>query len=258
MKQHWNNYTPDDHDVWNTLFERQVKNLKDKAWSEYLLSIPRAGIYDDAVPDFRTVEEHLGKETGWQIEVVKGIIPVQEFLQLLAEKRFCSSTWLRKRSQLDYLEEPDMFHDTFGHLPLLVNKHYADFVQQFATMGLKFCNNEKAVMLLERLYWFTIEFGLMKEDGKLRIYGAGILSSFGESNHIYSDKVTLKKFTVKDVLMQPFHNNEVQNLYFVVEDMNDLWNSIAETEEFLIAFTNGNFNEEEFQFEKQLGSAAMA
>jgi len=150
-----------------------------------------------------------------------------------------------------------MFHDTFGHLPLLVNKQYADFVQQFAVMGLKFCDNEQAVMLLERLYWFTIEFGLMKENGQLRIYGAGILSSFGESHHIYSDKVELKKFTVKDVLLQPFHNNEVQHLYFVVENMNDLWNSIPETEKFLTDFVNGKFDEEEFCFEKQLGSAAM-
>ncbi|MBI3510052.1 MAG: phenylalanine-4-hydroxylase [Bacteroidetes bacterium] len=255
MKQEWNKYTIEDHEVWKLLFERQVKNLQNKAWSEYLRCIPLAGLKADTVPDFGIVEHYLAKKTKWEIEVVKGIIPVQEFLELLAKKKFCSSTWLRKRHQLDYLEEPDMFHDTFGHLPLLANEKYAKFVQDFAVMGLKFCSNEKAVMLLERLYWFTIEFGLMKDNSQLRIYGAGILSSFGESKHIYSDKVELKKFSIRDVLLQPFHNNEVQNLYFVVEDMNDLWNCIPETEKMLSDFVNRKIPEEQFHFGEQLGSA---
>ncbi|HEU4718577.1 MAG TPA: phenylalanine-4-hydroxylase [Bacteroidia bacterium] len=255
MQQHWNKYTNEDHAVWKILFERQVKNLADKAWSRYLTCIPLSGQHADAVPDFSIVEKHLARTTGWTIEVVKGIIPVGEFLSLLSRKKFCSSTWLRQRHQLDYLEEPDMFHDTFGHIPLLADEDYSAFVKNFADMGLKFCHNEKAVMLLERLYWFTIEFGLMKENDALKIYGAGILSSFGESNHVFSANVVLKDFSVRDVLLQPFHNNEVQNIYFVVNGMNELWNCIPETEKFLEDFVDGKFPEEDFQFEKQLGSA---
>ncbi len=254
MKQHWNNYTTEDHEVWKILFERQVGNLQDKAWSNYLECIPAVGIGNHLVPDFSIVENHLGKSTQWKIEVVKGIIPVDDFFRLLAKKRFCSSTWLRGRHQLDYLEEPDMFHDTFGHIPLLADSNYADFVKRFAELGLKFCKHEKALLLLERMYWFTIEFGLMKENSQLKIYGAGILSSFGESNHVFSDKVELRKFSVEDVFLQPFHNNEVQNIYFVVEEINDLWNCLGEMENFLNDFVNGKMNGEEFLFEQQLGS----
>ena len=256
MKQNWKNYSTEDHAVWKILFERQVQNLQNKAWTEYLKCIPEVGIKNSLVPDFSIVEKELKKSTQWEIEVVKGIIPVDEFFQLLSGKRFCSSTWLRGRHQLDYLEEPDMFHDTFGHIPLLANSDYANFVKRFAELGLKFCSNEKALLLLERMYWFTIEFGLMKENSQLKIYGAGILSSFGESNHVFSDKVELRKFTVEDVFLQPFHNNEVQNIYFVVEDINELWNSLEEMEVFLIGFVSGKMKEEEFQFEKQLGSVA--
>ncbi|CAN5138288.1 hypothetical protein BH09BAC5_BH09BAC5_21540 [soil metagenome] len=254
MKQHWKNYTAEDHAVWKLLFERQVSNLLDKAWSVYNNCIPEIGIKADYVPDFEIVEHELEKSTQWKIEVVKGIIPVGDFFHLLSNKRFCSSTWLRGRHQLDYLEEPDMFHDTFGHLPLLANKEYSDFVKRFADLGLKFIHNEKAVLLLERMYWFTIEFGMMMENLQLKIYGAGILSSFGESNHVFSDKVELRKFSVEDVFLQPFHNNEVQNIYFVVENMQELWNCLPEMESFLNDFVNGKMETEDFQFEKQLGS----
>jgi phenylalanine-4-hydroxylase len=254
MKQQWNNYSAEDHEVWNLLFERQVRNLQEKAWSNYLECIPAVGIKSDSVPDFTLVENELENSTAWKIEVVKGIIPVDEFFGLLSNKRFCSSTWLRARHQLDYLEEPDMFHDTFGHIPLLADDKYAEFVKRFAELGLKFIGKEKAVLLLERLYWFTIEFGLMKENNELKIYGAGILSSFGESNHVFSDKVELKKFTVKDVLLQPFRNNEVQNLYFVVEEINELWNCLPEVEKMLNDFLEGKIDEKEFRFAEQLGS----
>ena len=257
MKQHWNNYTNDDHEVWKILFERQVKNLANKSWSRYLQCIPQAGIHAGAVPDFSNVETTLKKTTSWKIEVVKGIIPVKEFMELLSQKRFCSSTWLRKRHQLDYLEEPDMFHDTFGHIPLLADEKYSTFVKQFAETGLKFVHDERAVMLLERLYWFTIEFGLMRENGDLKIYGAGLLSSFGETNHVYSDKVGLKNFTVRDVLFTPFRNNEVQQLYFVVNDMNDLWNCLRETENILRDVVAGKIPEETLRLREQVGAGAM-
>jgi phenylalanine-4-hydroxylase len=254
MKQNWNNYTTEDHTVWNLLFDRQVQNLQNKAWSAYLNCIPAVGIKNNLVPDFATIENELGKSTSWKIEVVKGIIPVDEFFQLLSNQRFCSSTWLRGRHQLDYLEEPDMFHDTFGHIPLLADKSYAEFVKRFAELGLKYCKHPEALLLLERMYWFTIEFGLMKENYQLKIYGAGILSSFGESHHVFSDKVELRKFSVEDVFLQPFHNNEVQNIYFVVEEMDELWNCLPEMEQFLEDFITGKMAEEDFQFEKQIGS----
>jgi phenylalanine-4-hydroxylase len=147
-----------------------------------------------------------------------------------------------------------MFHDTFGHIPLLADKKYAEFIEKFAEVGLKFCHHKEALLLLERMYWFTIEFGMMMENLQLKIYGAGILSSFGESRHVFSDKVELRKFSVEDVFLQPFHNNEVQQVYFVVENMDELWNCLPEMEKFLEDFVAGKMEEEDFQFEKQLGS----
>lgn len=234
MKQEWNAYTEEDHAVWKILFERQVNNLRDKAWSNYLECVSKAGLQPERVPDFHLVEKALDEHTGWKIEVVPGIIPVTEFLGLLHRKKFCSSTWLRSRAQLDYLEEPDMFHDIFGHIPLLADKAYADFVERFAALGIRFAQNEKALLLLERLYWFTIEFGLVQENGKLKILGAGLLSSFGETNHVFSGKVELKPFSVPGVLSQAFRNDQVQNLYFVLDNIYDLWNCLPEVEGLLI------------------------
>lgn len=234
LKQQYENYSADDHEVWRILFERQVANLQTKVWSRYLDCIALAGLQYDAVPRFSEVDVQLLAQTGWSIEVVKGIIPVDEFIRLLHARRFCSSTWLRRRDQLDYLEEPDMFHDSFGHIPLLADAQYANFVHRFAELGMKYVNEKAALPLLDRFYWFTIEFGLLREQGELRIYGAGLISSFGEANHIYTDAVELKPFDVETIMHTPFRNDQVQNLYFVVNDMNDLWNSIEEAERVIV------------------------
>jgi phenylalanine-4-hydroxylase len=254
MKQEWKKYTEEDHAVWKILFERQLQNLQGKAWDEYLNSISLAGLTAEEVPDFYQVELALSKQTGWEIEVVPGIISVDEFLRLLARKRFCSSTWLRSRAQLDYLEEPDMFHDIFGHIPLLINKSYSDFVVAFARLGLHYLHHPQAVMLLERLYWFTIEFGMMRSNGKLQIYGAGILSSFGESKHVFGKDILLRPFTAEAVLLTPFRNNEIQKQYFVVEEINDLWNCLPEVKRLLDAFVVGELDEDVFCFQEQLGT----
>ncbi|TND07466.1 MAG: phenylalanine-4-hydroxylase [Bacteroidetes bacterium] len=231
--QEYDKYTNDDHDVWRILFERQTANLRDKVWSRFYACLELTDINSYGVPDFRQLNPRLTGLTGWDIRVVKGIIPVDEFIRLLYRRHFCSSTWLRRRDQLDYLEEPDMFHDTFGHIPLLADKQYADFVYRFAELGMKHIHDEKALVLLDRFYWFTIEFGLMKENGALRIYGAGLISSFGEANHVYTDAIELRPFDVQEIMQTPFRNDQVQNLYFVVQDMRDLWASIDEAEKII-------------------------
>lgn len=224
--QLYERYSNEDHDVWRTLFERQTANLRGKVWSRFYQCLELTDINSFAVPDFRQLNPRLTALTGWDIRVVRGIIPVNEFIRLLHRKHFCSSTWLRRRDQLDYLEEPDMFHDTFGHIPLLADEAYADFVHRFALLGMKYIHNARALTLLDRFYWFTIEFGLMREAGELRIYGAGLISSFGESNHVFSGEVELRAFDVGEIMLTPFRNDEIQNLYFVVQDMKELWKSL--------------------------------
>lgn len=257
MRQIWTAYTPVEHETWNILYTRQEKNLIGKAWSPFHRSLRDAMILPEEIPRFEDVERALKKSTGWEIEVVPGIIPVKEFFDLLAAKKFCSSTWLRRRDQLDYLEEPDMFHDTFGHIPLLVHEGYSRFVQEFGKLGQRFHEHPEVVLLLERLYWFTIEFGLVREENKTKILGAGIISSFGETNHVYNDAVEIRAFTVENVLMTPFRNDEVQNLYFEAANAEDVFNCIPETEKFIEKFLSAEFVTEDFQFELQSGSMAM-
>jgi len=225
----------EDHEVWGILYDRQVVNLADKACGEYLDCVERIkpGICEKGVPDFREVDEILLRTSGWSIEVVKGLIPVDEFFPLLQNKRFCSSTWLRSRAQLDYLEEPDMFHDTFGHLPLLMDETYAAFIQHFGALASKFCKDPQALTAFQRLYWFTIEFGLMKGKDKPLIYGAGILSSFGESNHIYEDAIEVLDYDVERIIHNPFVNSEIQMRYYQIENFGQLFDSLAVLEDLI-------------------------
>lgn len=257
MKQQWHSYTTENHGTWNILYVRQAENLTGKVWSPYHQLLRDVLILPEEIPRFENIDKALLEKTGWTIEVVPGIIPVKDFFDLLAAKKFCSSTWLRRRDQLDYLEEPDMFHDTFGHLPFLMHEGYSNFVQQFGELGQRYHHNADAVLLLERLYWFTIEFGLIHEDNRTKVFGAGIISSFGETNHVFNDNVEIRRFTVENVLSTPFRNDQVQNLYFEAMTADDLFDCIPETEQFIRDFIDGKYMDRNFDFESQTGSMVM-
>lgn len=227
MRQEHEKYTSEDHEVWQILYDRQVKNLQDKAAPQYLACVEKIKpeLDRNQVPDFHEVDRKLAA-TGWKIEVVKGLIPVEDFFPLLSEGRFCSSTWLRSKEQLDYLEEPDMFHDTFGHLPLLMDPVYAAFVKRFGALGAKHVDNLRVVTALQRLYWFTIEFGLMAGSDRPLIYGAGVLSSFGESNHIFEAEIEVLPYDIEKVIHNHFINSEIQMRYYLIDDFQQLFDSL--------------------------------
>ncbi len=229
MKQHYENYSKEDFEVWKILFDRQKKELVNKASKEYNDCLDQLGtnLYGESIPDFKNLNNVLNEKTGWSIEVVPGLIPVSEFFELLSRKKFCSSTWLRKKSQLDYLEEPDMFHDIFGHIPLLMNRKYADYMQEIGLLGVQYKDYPKVINGLRSLYWFTIEFGLLGKNEDPQIYGAGIISSYGESKHIYENKeVTIKTFDLDEILLKEIVTSEIQNLYYTISSMDFLYNSI--------------------------------
>ncbi|XZF13376.1 hypothetical protein ACTHGU_16435 [Chitinophagaceae bacterium MMS25-I14] len=232
MKQLYDRYTAEDQQTWNTLFERQVANLPGKAAALYLSSLKdmKQVLSGREIPHIDLLNEALHRHNGWQIHIVPGLIPAGEFLSLLAEKKFCSSTWLRSFAQLDYLEEPDMFHDIFGHVPLLWDKQYADFVQQVGMLGRKYADNTAAIALLERFYWFTIEFGLIREKGETRIYGAGIMSSFLETNSIYAENVPMRPFALDAIAAHDFVKSELQAEYFIADSFEQLYDSLRELE----------------------------
>ena len=234
MKQEMNKYTQEDLEVWKILFERQVENLQSKGSQHYLHALDQMNSVLNArgIPNFNGLNEYLITNTGWKIEVVPGLIPVEDFFELLAEKKFCSSTWLRSKENLDYLEEPDMFHDIFGHIPLLSNPIFSAFTHEFGKLGIKYLNNERALAQLQRLYWFTIEFGVILED-QMKAYGAGIMSSFGETNRIANKECTFLEFDIEAILNKEFKNDVMQEEYFVINELEQLFECLPTAERIL-------------------------
>jgi phenylalanine-4-hydroxylase len=233
MKQQYENYTIEDKKVWKTLFERQMKNLETHASSHFLKALEEVRFHPDKIPDFRELDHLLGNKTGWAMEVVPNIIPQKDFFQTLDRQHFPATTWLRRMDQLDYLEEPDMFHDVFGHVPLLSNEAYTGFFKGMATLALKHLDNPKAIELLGRIYWFTIEFGLIQEKGKKKVYGAGIISSAGETLFALSDKPQHLPFDIRTVMRTGFRTDVFQEIYFVVDSFEALYESLDEMEQVL-------------------------
>ncbi|CAH0999436.1 Phenylalanine-4-hydroxylase [Neolewinella maritima] len=233
LTQDYAAYTPADYRIWRLLSERQREALKPVAAQEYLDCLKELYpiLSPEHPPRFSDLSRALRNAHGWSIEVVKGFLPVDEFFQLLANRRFCSSTWLRSEKQLDYLEEPDMFHDIFGHIPLYLNKDYADFAQKLGAIGVKHAGDEQKITQLQRLYWFTIEFGVIRQEQELKVYGAGICSSTSETKHIYTDNaVVIKPFDLDEIMAQDFVIDKVQMLYFAIRDFSELFAAVDELE----------------------------
>lgn len=231
MQQRYEKYTEEDLKIWNLLFTRQEENLQNKASQSYLdaLEHMKPVLNAQEIPNFNKINQWFENETGWQIECVPGLIPVEDFFELLSKKRFCSSTWLRSMENLDYLEEPDMFHDTFGHVPLLCNPVFSKFMEAFGKLGVAMKEDAERVIQLQRLYWFTIEFGLIHEN-TTKIYGAGIASSFGETNLSIGNTVEVATFDLKTILNQTFETDHVQNLYFKIDSYEQLFEAIVALE----------------------------
>ena len=180
IEQDWDAYSAQDHATWRELFKRQSRLLVGRACNEYLAGLDQLGVGADGIPDFRRLNDVLGRTTGWQIVAVPGLISEAAFFGHMAERRFVATRWIRSPEQMDYLQEPDIFHDVFGHVPLLTNPAFADYLQAYGRGGLK-ALRLGALDMLARLYWYTVEFGLLRTSDGLRIYGAGIASSKGES-----------------------------------------------------------------------------
>lgn len=229
MRQEYEKYTTEDFQVWKLLYERQIVQLPGSAVSEYIKGIERVGFVADKIPRFEETNKLLRFYTGWELVVVPGLIPDKDFFELLANKKFPASTWLRKLSELDYLEEPDMFHDVFGHVPLLTNQSLVDYLQDLSKIALQHIEDPWAIELLSRIYWFTVEFGLIRENENLLIYGAGILSSKGETWYsLHDPKPKRYPFNVEHILNTPYRKDVFQEEYFVIDSFEQLSNCISE------------------------------
>ena len=227
VEQPWDSYTASDHEVWNTLYRRQRELLPGRACAEFLEGVERFGMGENGIPRFSDLNELLARTTGWQIVAVEGLLPDEVFFHHLANRRFPVSWWIRKPDQLDYLSEPDLFHDLFGHVPLLLNPVFADYMQAYGRGGMKaFGIGPEALMNLTRLYWYTVEFGLIDTGEGLRIYGAGIVSSKGES--IYSlDSAAPNRigFGLERVMNTRYRIDTFQQTYFVIDGFEQLFDA---------------------------------
>jgi phenylalanine-4-hydroxylase len=222
VPQHWSEFTAEDHWVWDTLFARQKNLLHGRAVREFedgldLLRMSRSGI-----PNFDELNETLERRTGWTVVAVPGLIPDETFLTHLAHRRFPAGNFIRSRQALDYLGEPDVFHDVFGHVPLLAHPAAAALMQQLGELGLAALSSG-AIERFARLYWYTVEVGLAREEGDIRIYGAGIASSFGETHYsLESPRPHRLKFDLPRVLRTRYRPDDFQKSYFVIDRFDDL------------------------------------
>ena len=230
LEQKYDDYTKEDFLVWKTLFERQMEQLPKLASPAFFKGIEQIGFVADKIPEFKEVNENLGKITGWNLVVVPGLIDNKPFFELLEDKKFPATTWLRKYEQLDYLEEPDMFHDVYGHVPLLSNHDFCGFLKGLSKIALKHIDNEIVIELVSRIYWYTVEFGLIQEKEGLRIYGAGILSSSGESVYSVGDQPERVPYDPYEIVKTPYIKDRFQEKYFVIESYKQLFESVDEVE----------------------------
>ena len=227
-KQIYSDYTTQDFEVWKILFNRQIKSLEKTVSSEYLKALETIHFTANRIPDFREVNRKLATLTGWSLEVVPNISPQKIFFQFLSQKKFTATCWLRTLEQLDYIEEPDMFHDVFAHVPLLTNQSYCNFFKGISEIALEHFDNPKAIELMGRIYWFTIEFGLIRENNELKIYGAGIISSAGETRHCLDPLIPKLEFNVDTILNSEFRTDILQDKYFVIDSFDQLYHSLQE------------------------------
>ena len=215
-------YTQEEHSVWQRLIERQQKLLPGRACQAFIDASATLRFKHDEIPQCADVSNTLRAMTGWSVTPVPAIIPADEFFALLAEKQFPAASFIRRPEDLDYLEEPDIFHELFGHAPHLTDDRFAQFTHAYGIAGLKAGERERE--LLARLYWFTTEFGLVQSDTGVRAYGAGICSSPGELTYaVESDRPERRAFDVLDVLRTPFRIDTFQDIYYVVEDFDTLF-----------------------------------
>jgi phenylalanine-4-hydroxylase len=222
IPQHWERFTPAEHAVWDTLFARQSEALEGRAVSDFFRGLDVLRLSKPGIPDFEELNERLFARTGWTIVSVPGLVPDDVFFAHLSQRRFPAGNFIRGGDSLDYIEQPDVFHDVFGHVPLLAQPAVADFMQAMGAEGLA-ALEAGALHRLARLYWYSVEFGLAREAGETRIYGAGLLSSFGESRFaLESDTPRRRAFELRQVLQTRYRSDAFQHGYFVIDSFDAL------------------------------------
>jgi len=219
-------YTEEDNQTWNTLYQRQIKTIENRACNEFLDGLSILNMSSNQIPQLPDINEKLQQCTGWQVKPVPALIPSETFFAMLAEKQFPAATFIRTQEELDYLQEPDIFHEIFGHCPLLTNPCYASFVENYGKLCLTVNAKQRSKLL--RLFWLTIEFGLITTNQGTKIYGGGILSSHSETAYALESTVAKRlPFNLLDILRTPYRIDIKQPIYYILDSLSNLYDLLS-------------------------------
>ena len=229
IQQKYQDYTADQHGVWEELVRRRRPQLDAHACREYLEGFQIIGLRDDRLPDLSAITDRLRPRTGWSTTPVSGFLPAEAFFEMLAARMFPTTTWLRGRDSLGYIPEPDIFHDVFGHVPMHAHPVFADFLQHYGSVCAK-VKDPDALERLGRLFWYTVEFGLIRQDGKIKVYGSGVISSHGECTNVIDGGCEVRDFSLNEVLSTPVKVDAIHKLLFAIESFDQIYEAMRQAE----------------------------
>jgi phenylalanine-4-hydroxylase len=231
IEQDWSAYTPEQHATWAELVRRCMPQLRKYACQEYLDGFEQIGLREDSIPDLAAVSAKLEPRTRWNSTPVSGYLPTAAFFEMLASRRFPTTTWLRDRNSLEYTPEPDIFHDVFGHVPMHAHPVFADFLYEYGSLGGKMAGRTEELTRMSRLFWFTVEFGVIRQRGEIRVYGSGLISSHGECSYVINNGPEIRDFNLDQVLEHDFSISEMQPVLYAVESFQQIYEAAKEAEQ---------------------------
>ena len=229
VEQKYAEYTAEQHAVWSELVRRRMPQLEQHACREYLDGYDVIGLQEDRLPNLDSISDRLRPRTGWSTTPVSGFMPGDAFFEMLADRQFPTTTWLRDRTSLEYTPEPDIFHDVFGHVPMHAHAVFADFLQHYGKVcaGVK---DEEIREKLGRLFWYTVEFGVIRQNGKLKVYGSGVISSHGECTNVINGGCAIHDFDLDEVLATKVKVDEIHKLLFAIESFDQIYEAMRAAE----------------------------
>jgi phenylalanine-4-hydroxylase len=229
IEQDWAAYTPEQHAVWSELVRRRMPQLREHACEEYLDGFHQIGLREDSLPNLTEVSALLQPRTGWQSTPVSGFLPPDAFFEMLAARMFPTTTWLRSRDAMEYTPEPDIFHDVFGHVPMHAHTVFGNFLQSYGQVCARLTDHDK-LERMGRLFWFTVEFGLIRQKGEIKVYGSGLISSHGECTRVLAGGCEVKEFDLDAVLNQEFDTGAMQPVLYAVESFDQIYEATKQAE----------------------------
>jgi phenylalanine-4-hydroxylase len=231
IEQDWAGYTPEQHAIWTELVSRRMPQLEEHACAEYLDGFQQIGLQMDRLPVLADVSARLEPRTGWNSTAVSGFLPADAFFEMLAARRFPTTTWIRGRDAMEYTPEPDIFHDVFGHVPMHAHPVFADFLEHYGKVCAALTSAED-LERMGRLFWFTVEFGVIRERGGIKVYGSGLVSSHGECTRVVEQGagVEVRKFNLEQVLDEPVDTGAMQKVLYAIESFEQIYEATKEAE----------------------------